>query len=108
MYGDASVVWTGPVLAGCEVDGGSLVLRFEREHLKEDAIMVLDRAANDLSAVDASGAQAAHTHPGPPPAPPPAPPLTSTHSVCMPAVGSVRKNLRKRVCSTISKIQTTK
>jgi len=42
VYGDSDTVWTGPVIQGCAVNGNTILLSFDREKLKQDAIMVLD------------------------------------------------------------------
>ena len=56
VYNDTTVVWTGPVLSGCSLDGSSLRLQFDRPKLKDDTIMVLPETARAISVVDAMGA----------------------------------------------------
>ena len=40
VYKDADMVWTGPVLSSCALNGNTLVLSFDQSMLKDDTIMV--------------------------------------------------------------------
>ena len=40
VYKDTDMVWTGPVLSSCALNGNTLVLSFDQSMLKDDTIMV--------------------------------------------------------------------
>ena len=63
IYGDITVSYTGPVVTGCSVKGGSVQLTFDPAHLKGDAVAVRRPAQQapfplELLAAASSGAQA--------------------------------------------------
>jgi hypothetical protein len=54
-YKDESIVWTGPVLDSCTMDGSQIKLKFRSDLLKQDSIMVLPQANFGIGLIDASG-----------------------------------------------------
>jgi len=48
VYGDDGIIWTGPVLRSCTVQGHAIMLNFDQALMKEDAVMVLPSTTNGI------------------------------------------------------------
>ena len=51
VYGHSEVAYTGPVISGCTVKGGTLVLRFNQTLLQGDAVAVSDYNKTEKASV---------------------------------------------------------
>jgi sialate O-acetylesterase len=45
VYGDTATAWTGPVLSGCSVKGGSVSLTFNASLFTADDVLAVRRSA---------------------------------------------------------------